>query len=204
MDPNSFPTKGNLIKAKATLQMSKMGYELIDKKRNVLIKEILELNTRSKEIQSQINSLFQDAYMALQDANVSMGINNVRVLSFGMPLEDSISVKTRSIMGVEIPYIKYDKTTPDLTYGLFNTNSYLDNAVAIFTKVKELTIEMSMVETAAYRLALNIKKTQRRANALKNVTIPKFEELSKNILVSLEERERDEFTRLKVIKRTKK
>ena len=60
---------------------------------------------------------------------------------------------------------------------------------------------LSMVENSAYRLAVNIKKTQKRANALKNITIPKFEALTKSISNALEEKEREEFTRLKVIKK---
>lgn len=203
MDPNLFPTKGNLIKAKSTLAMSKMGYELIDKKRNVLIKEILELNDRAKKIQSQIKTTFREAYTALQNANIAMGLNNVRTLSFGMPLETSITVRTKSIMGVEIPSLRHDKTKLVPNYGFLNTTTAFDDAVEKFNKVKELTIELSVVETAAYRLAVSIKKTQRRANALKNVTIPRYEELSKSIMLTLEERERDEFTRLKVIKKQK-
>ena len=72
-----------------------------------------------------------------------------------------------------------------------------------FEKVKELTIKLSMVENSAYRLDTNIKKTQKRANALKNITIPSYETLTKNITNALEEKDREEFTRLKVIKRTK-
>ena len=68
---------------------------------------------------------------------------------------------------------------------------------------KELTIKLSMVENSAYRLANSIKKTQKRANALKNITIPHYEDLSKSISNALEEKEREEFTRLKVIKRNK-
>ena len=75
-------------------------------------------------------------------------------------------------------------------------------AVLKFEKVKELTIRLSMVENSAYRLATNIKKTQKRANALKNITIPTYEALTKSISNALEEKEREEFTRLKVIKRT--
>ena len=70
-----------------------------------------------------------------------------------------------------------------------------------FEKVKELTIRLSMVENSAYRLAANIKKTQKRANALKNITIPHYQQLTKDITNALEEKEREEFTRLKVIKR---
>ena len=77
----------------------------------------------------------------------------------------------------------------------------LDQARIAFEKVKDLTIRLSMIENSAYRLAANIKKTQKRANALKNITIPMYEALTKNIQNALEEKEREEFTRLKVIKR---
>ena len=201
MNPNTFPTKGNLIKARQTLKLCQTGYELIDKKRNVLIKEILNLNEQAKEIQKLLGTTFREAYSALRDANVAIGINKVSSISFGMFIEDSLSVQMKSIMGVEIPKIKYEKTKPTPQYGFLDTTPSFDVAVEKFNKVKELTIELAMVETAAYRLAVSIKKTQRRANALKNVTIPVYEELSKSIALALEEKERDEFTRLKVIKR---
>ena len=70
-----------------------------------------------------------------------------------------------------------------------------------FERVKELTIRLSMIENSAYRLATSIKKTQKRANALKNITIPTYETLTRDIQNALEEKEREEFTRLKVIKR---
>lgn len=79
----------------------------------------------------------------------------------------------------------------------------LDEACEKFQKVKELTIRLAQVETSAYRLAYNIKKTQKRANALQNITIPKYQSLVKSIQGALEEKEREEFTRLKVIKRMK-
>jgi len=89
------------------------------------------------------------------------------------------------------------------TYAFYSTKAVLDEAKAAFEKVKLLTIRLSMVENAAYRLAVNIKKTQKRANARKKITIPKYEQLTKDITNALEEREREEFTRLKVIKRMK-
>ena len=79
----------------------------------------------------------------------------------------------------------------------------LDEACAEFEKVKELTIRLAEIENSAYRLAYNIKKTQKRANALQNITIPKYEKLSKEIQEYLEEKEREDFTRLKVIKKRK-
>ena len=86
-------------------------------------------------------------------------------------------------------------------YPFYGTKMSLDEACEKFQKVKELTIRLAQVETSAYRLAYNIKKTQKRANALQNITIPKYEALTKSIQGALEEKEREEFTRLKVIKR---
>jgi len=204
MDQTSFPTKGNLILAKNTLALSRQGYELMDKKRNVLIREIMELNARAKSIQESIDGVFSQAYAALQKANIEMGISKVERYSFGVPQEDTVRIKSRSIMGVEIPLAEYENSTRDKpAFGFDNTSSSLDEAYQSFNKVKDLIVELASIENSAYRLAVNIKKTQKRANALKNVTIPKYELLVKKIADTLEERDRDEFTRLKVIKRRK-
>ena len=84
-----------------------------------------------------------------------------------------------------------------------STNSMLDRAYERFNEVKRLTAELAEVENSVYRLADAIKKTQKRANALKNIMIPRFEETVKFITDALEEKEREEFSRLKVIKSQK-
>ena len=198
MDPNTFPTKGNLILAKNSLKLSRQGYELMDKKRNILIREMMELIDQAKDIQAQIDVTFRTAYTALQKANMEIGIAFVQQIACTVPVENSIRIKTRSVMGTEIPLVEYDKTTNTPTYAYYSTKMSLDEA---FEKVKELSIRLSMVENAAIRLAANIKKTQKRANALKNITIPMYTNLVYNINNALEEKEREEFTRLKVIKR---
>lgn len=203
MDPNTFPTKGNLMLAKNSLGLAVMGYGLMDKKRNILIRELMGLIDEAKGIQSEIDSTFRAAYAALQKANIEMGISYVQELGLSVPVEDSVKVKVRSIMGTEIPLVQYDEKPMELTYGFYDTTQSLDEARYHFEKVKELTLKLSMVENSAYRLANSIKKTQKRANALKNITIPHYRELSKSISNALEEKEREEFTRLKVIKRTK-
>ena len=201
MDPNTFPTKGNLILAKNSLALSKQGFDLMDKKRNILIKELMELVDQAKDIQSQIDVTFRTAYSALQRANLDIGISYVQEISRTVPVEDSIQIKTRSVMGTEIPLVQANESSNAPTYAYYGTKASLDEAKAAFEKVKQLTIRLSAVENAAYRLSINIKKTQKRANALKNITIPKYEELTKSISNALEEKEREEFTRLKVIKR---
>lgn len=200
MDPREFPTKGNLIAAKNSLALAKQGYDLMDKKRNVLLKELMTLIDEAKEIQEEIDSTFTKAYACLQSANIEHGISRVEQLAFTVPIEDSIRIQTRSIMGTEIPHVKYDSKENNLTYSFGTTRESIDIAREAFREVKDLTIKLSMVENSAYRLASNIKKTQKRANALKNITIPMYTELVRNINNALEEKEREEFTRLKVIK----
>ena len=201
MNPNTFPTKGNLILAKNSLALARQGYELMDKKRNILIREMMDLIDKASDIQSQIDTTFRTAYAALQKANVRLGIHVVDEISHSVPVENSIRIKTRSIMGTEIPLVESDESPSMPTYAYYGTSQALDEAKAAFDKVKQLTIQLSMIENSAYRLATNIKKTQKRANALKNITIPTYEVLTKSIQEALEEMEREEFTRLKVIKR---
>ena len=203
MDPRTFPTKGNLMLAKNSLSLARQGYELMDKKRNILIRELMDLIDQARSIQEEIDSTFTYAYQCLQKANIENGISLVSQIAYTVPIEDSIVIQTRSIMGTEIPHVKYTPQTPVPTYAFSTTRESVDRAVDAFRKVKDLTVKLSMVENAAYRLASNIKKTKKRANALQNITIPMYTTLVHDITNALEEKEREEFTRLKVIKRRK-
>ncbi len=203
MDPREFPTKGNLMLAKNSLALARQGFDLMDKKRNVLLKELMALIDEAKDIQEQIDTTFTKAYACLQRANIEHGISKVQELAYTVPIEESIRIQTRSIMGTEIPLVRYDEKQNNLTYSFSSARESIDMAREAFREVKDLTIKLSMVENSAYRLAGNIKKTQKRANALKNITIPMYTELVRNINNALEEKEREEFTRLKVIKSMK-
>ena len=204
MDPNEGPTKGNLMRARNSLKLARQGYDLMDKKRNILIRELTAYTEEAREIQEVINETYRKAYASLQKANMQMGIENVRTIAETLPVDMSIEVKTRSVMGTEIPLVRYDaEQNLRSAYAFFRTRESLDEARAAFARVKDLTVRLAQVETAAYRLAANIQKTQKRANALKNITIPHYEELAKTIGAALEEKEREEFTRLKVIKKQK-
>ena len=204
MDPNEVPTKGNLMRARNSLKLARQGYDLMDKKRNILIRELTAYTEEAREIQEVINETYRKAYASLQKANMQMGIENVQTIAETLPVDMSIEVKTRSVMGTEIPLVRYDaEQNLRPAYAFFRTRDSLDEARAAFARVKDLTVRLAQVETAAYRLAANIQKTQKRANALKNITIPHYEELAKTIGAALEEKEREEFTRLKVIKKQK-
>ena len=97
MDPRTFPTKGNLILAKNSLALANQGYELMDKKRNILIRELMELIDQAKDIQEQIDSTFTHAYKCLQHANIEHGISLVSQLAYTVPIEDSIKIKAEAL-----------------------------------------------------------------------------------------------------------
>ena len=196
------PTKGNLIAMKKSLQLANLGYNLMDQKRNVLIKEMMTLLDDVKLIRDQITSSYQEAYDALQEANISMGLITDIVNS--TPEDYGISIAYRSVMGVEIPKIAYDKQPLKMTYDIERSNSKVDYAYNCFYNVKQLTVLLAEVENSVYRLANTIRKTQKRANALRNISSPRFESTIKVISEALEEKEREEFTRQKVIKEMKK
>ena len=194
-----FPTKGNLLNIKKSLSLANLGYELMDRKRNILIREMMSLIDTAKKIRDEIEDTYKRAYDALQRANISMGISEN--VAYSVPVERSIEITYRSVMGVEIPHITMEATeTEGVFYGLYVSNSQLDIAYICFNRCKEMTVVLAEMENSIYRLAVAIKKTQRRANALKNIIIPNFESTAAFISNALEEKEREEFSRLKVIR----
>lgn len=196
-----FPTKGNLLNVKKSLMLAKVGYELLDRKRNVLIRELMMMVDAAKALRGSITDTYKDAYAALQRANITMGL--ISRVAEGMPIEQSVSVTYRSVMGCELPKVSLDVSANQLTYGFENTDGNVDMAYICFNRVKQMTAMLAEVDNSVFRLANAIKKTQTRANALKNIVIPKYESTVKFIENSLEEKEREEFSRQKVIKAQK-
>ena len=196
-----FPTKGNLIAIKKSLDLAQLGYELMDRKRNILIREMMSYFDNIKELRDEISITYKRAYQALQEANMTLGI--ISDLADMVPIDNGLSMSFRSVMGVEIPKIYYEETPLKLTYGMERANTKFDYAYRMFNDVKLLTIKLAEVENTMYRLANAIRKSQKRANALKNVVIPEFEDNIKFITEVLEEKEREEFSRQKMIKASK-
>lgn len=199
MTEQIFPTKGNLMKARKTLALCRMGYDLMDRKRNILIREMMLLMEKAQELRNSVEETYREAYSALQDANVTLGV--IDNIAESVPIEDGVEITYRSVMGVDIPNVTLnDIKRSFIPYGFYATNSMLDKAYVSFSKVKTITVMLAEVDNSIYRLAIAIKKAQRRANALQNILIPKFEGTVSYIIDSLEEKEREEFSRLKVIK----
>lgn len=199
MTQQIFPTKGNLMALQKSYALAKKGYELMDRKRNILIREMMTLIEDVRLLRKDLAQTYQQAYQALQEANITLGI--VSDIAKSIPLDNGVEVTYRSVMGVEIPSVSHYAEQVKITYGIGHTNTKFDYAYKSFQKVRELTVKLAEIDNSTYRLANAIRKTQKRANALQNIVIPRFESQIKYISDALEEKEREAFTRQKVIKR---
>ncbi len=196
-----FPTKGNLMAIKKTNVLAHLGYDLMDRKRNILIREMMTLIDSVRKLRDEISSTYTKAYLALQEANITLGF--VGDIAKAIPIENGLNITYRSVMGVEIPKIIFEPKQMVLEYGISNTNTKFDYAYQNFVRVRDLTILLAEIDNSVYRLANAIRKARKRANALKNVVIPEFEKNIKYITEALEEKDREEFSRKKVIKKQK-
>lgn len=201
MESNIAYTKSNLMAAQNSLELALKGFELLDKKRNVLVMNMMGFIDRAEEIQQKMGEIFNEAYEALQVANITLGISTIAEIAESIPEAVGFDIINRSIMGVEIPEVKFERKSLNRYYSFYHTNSALDVALKRFHELKYLVYELSEVEDSVYKLAMEIKRTTKRANALQNIQIPKYKEIVKAISEVLEEKEREEFFRLKVVKK---
>ena len=160
------------------------------------------MTSRAKEIRSQIDSIFAAAYASLTRAEIALTASTEAIVS--VQIDDSLSMRYRSVMGVELSsVVSAPQKKEQMPFGLFDSNTALDGAYLRFSDAKALILELADTENAIFRLAYAIRKTQKRANALKNIIIPSLDADIARITEVLDESQREEFTRLKVIKRKK-
>lgn len=194
-------TKANLSAAKKSLELALLGFELMDRKKNILVREMMSLVDDSANIRKEANECFEKAYYFLRLANTTLGF--CESFAHTVPIDTSLSMDFKSVMGVEIPVIKSEKQPLMPYFGLMSSNDYLDKAYVYFNEAKMKTVRLAEIECDVYRLADAVKTTRKRANALSNIMIPKFNADIKAISEALDEKEREDFTRLKVIKSRK-
>jgi V/A-type H+-transporting ATPase subunit D len=197
---NVAPTRTNLIRIKKELRFAREGYEILDRKREVLTTELVRVAHEADVIQKEVWKLLETAYRALEKARLTLGSDHVEWAALAANKTVDIHIKLRGIMGVAIPVIEARGEPPEMLYSLSGTNAALDEASAAFREVLIRTPQLSMLVTTVWRLAGELRKTQRRVNALQHIFIPAYEETVAFIVSSLEEREREEIFRLKWLK----
>ena len=194
------PTRGNLLRIREALGFAREGYEVLDRKREVLTTELIRVAHEAARLQNQVWQQLADAYQALEVARVSMGREHLEWAALSVNETVEVQLRPHSVMGVVIPAIEAHGAPPEMPYGLGDTTVALDEAVARYRHVVEEVPRLSETMTAVWRLARELRKTQRRVNALEHIFIPQYEETLTFIESTLEEREREETFRLKRIK----
>ncbi len=194
------PTRSNLFRIKRALALAQEGYELLDEKREALIMEVMGMVQDAEAGLQEMNKKFASAYEALRLARVSIGTEKLNWIALSAVIEPQVKIAQRSIMGVALPIVEVDSEAPSLQYGLGDTAAALDEAVRQFRDLLPSICQMAETLTAVWRLTREIKKTQRRVNALENIFIPRYQETLKFIESTLEEKERDDLFRMKMVK----
>ena len=172
-EPETAPTKGNLLDTQSRLAFARKGFALLDQKRMVLIRELNLLNEKIILFRAETEKKRIKADAALQHAHMEMGM-------------DAFALALRTM-----------KEIPDLSL----TTASFDEAVFCLNALKQTQAALTEMLNAYSRLTGQINKTNKRANALDNIVIPRLEGNVKYITDSLDERERDEFIRMKMVKK---
>ena len=194
------PTKNNLIKLQNTIKQRKSGQKLLEDKSLILKRKLEEYKTKKEKLQQQLNEVLSNAQGDLNKAIVDVGFDELIDISNAIKKDNSISVKYLSVMGVEMPSCIYQEQELEPNYGLYHTTVEVDESIIDFTNLKKIIIKLAEVDDSIVELKKAIEKNERRSKALKEIIIPKDEELVRKITSTLEEAEREEFTRLKVVK----
>jgi V/A-type H+-transporting ATPase subunit D len=190
-------TRAGLLTARQRLSVARRGFDLLDRKREVLIGEILAMVEEAEAVRNEAAERFGEAYQRLDVARAVMGTERVRRLALSGQRSVDVEITPRSVMGVVVPMVRYDVLKADLTYGSGTTSVVLDQAQLDWDAVLELIGRLAEKVTTVWRLALELRRTQRRLNALENLYIPTYAEAVTRIEQALEEREREEFFRAK-------
>ena len=190
MNSDFLPTKRNLILAKRKLVLAKQGHDLLDKKYKVLMRELASIKKNASQLKKQLNDALRSALQC------KVGDKLLEKIANKTPLDTGLQITYKSIMGALLPKLKnIGHASPQ--YSLAESSSSVDESFFEWQKVKMLLLKSAQTETSIRNITVQLQKAQKRAAALKNITIPVYEARIKYISEQLEERERDELARIK-------
>lgn len=194
-------TRMELLELRARKKLAQDGFELLNRKLETLTNELFTMLETYKEVQKKIRSAVQNAEEALTRVEMIMGPLKVREVSLSFEKNTlDLESSSKSLMGVKVPIIKMNKKDAARPYTFVDTSARLDQAIEKFQQAIETIVQLAEVQSTISRLATEIQSTKRRVNALKNIVIPRFDATLKWISLTLGEREREEFVRLKKVK----
>ena len=203
MSKQIIASKANLIKAKDELKLLEVGFDILDKKRKALmnahdskIKDRDELNEKVNKTMSKVSHSFNKAI-------ASIGEEKLENLADLIPIDNSIQIKNDKFMQTDIAEIEFEDKKLSLSYSFYQTNSLLDSALIEFNKLRSDIFKLAELDSIINNLNIEIRKTNKKVNSLEKIQIPDKENLIKSISQSIEEKEREEFSKTKIVKRNK-
>jgi len=194
------PTKSNLLKVKQTHNIAKEGHSLLSQKREILVIELMSYLERVKRVEKDLDKLLNAAYESFKKAIYRFGHTEIEDKVKFIKYEWIMKKKTNKLMGMVLPSVHIDPPKITLQYSFLNSNAIVDETTKKFLQLLTVICEMAEIRAIVWRLSRELKKTQRRVNALEKIVLPENEETLKYIESSLEERERDELFISKLVK----
>jgi V/A-type H+/Na+-transporting ATPase subunit D len=194
------PTKTSLMRLKRELEFARLGHELLDQKRNILVIELLTLVDQAVEFQDRVEKHLAEAYRSLEEAVLSMGKLRVVHLAGGINIEASMTLEQRRVMGVELPVVRTSFSEHAPYFSPLGTSFRIDQSIGEFKKALEMMGRLAELKVSIMRLAREVKKTIRKVNALEKIAIPNLEGSVGSIRGRLEENEREMFILMKMVK----
>ena len=198
---NIAPTKSNLLAMKEQLAVSTGGYELLEEKREILVRELMHLVEKVKLLERDIDRLTGEAYAAFRRMLMADGSDQIERISHAVHYDFNIREKKVTIGGMQFSSIDVELPQKELFYSFIGTYANTDATIVKFFELLSLLTQMASVRTIVWRLADEVKKTQRRVNALDKMIIPQTVETKNYIEGVLEERERENVFVLKALKK---
>ncbi len=197
---NIAPTKSNLLSIKDQLRVAQDGYELLEQKREILVMELMHMVERVKLLERDIEKTIKTAYPALKNMLMAVGRDRIERISGTVSYDFTITEKDVSMAGMSFSPISVELPKRQLFYSFMNSFADSDKVMVDFFELLKLLTEMASIRTIVWRLATEVKKTQRRVNALDKMVIPQTRETKVYIEGVLEERERENVFVLKTLK----
>lgn len=194
------PTKSNLLKQKQELKFAKLGYELLDQKRNILVIELLNLVDQAVDLEAKVEELLRNAYDAFKESVLEAGKLQFVSLASAVNIQAEIKINQRKVMGVNLPVVDTEYSENPPYYSTLGSSYWTDLAVEKFKDVLQEMGSLAELKVSIMRLAREVKKTIRKVNALEKIAVPNLEDSVKYIETRLEENERDMFVLMKMVK----
>jgi V/A-type H+-transporting ATPase subunit D len=198
--PDVAPTKTNLLRVRRELEFARLGHELLDQKRNILVIELLNLVDQAADLQDRVVKALEEAYRALEQAVLSMGKLRASHLASAVNIRSEIELKTRRVMGVRLPVVETSFSEHPPYFSPLGTSFWIDNSLEEFKNSLQLMGRLAELKISIIRLASEVRKTIRKVNALEKIAIPDLEQAVRFIQNRLEENERDMFVLMKMVK----